>query len=268
MPLTECPTRVLCALGLTPLLAERLLALTYQAERSHFWFRGFRQYMKPVIARALDGVRDARILDCGCGTGSNLEMLRAYGRACGFDLTRVGARFARQHGHHVAQASIDAIPFRNGAFDLVTSFDVFQTLPDRIERLAIVEMARVLKPGGWLLLHVAALEILHGKHSVLSEEVRRYTPARLRSIVEQGGLHVDRLTFDHMSLLPLMLPVRMWHRVTAPGGKVEAGEGEITVPIAPVNAALTALVSLEAIALRAVNMPIGSSLMCLARKPT
>ena len=249
-----------------PLLAERLLALTYQAERSHFWFRGFRQYMKPAIARALDGVSDARILDCGCGTGSNLEMLRPYGRACGFDLTAVGVRFARAHGHRVAQASIEAIPFRSGTFDLVTSFDVFQCLPDPVERSAIAEMARVLKPGGWLLLHVAALEILHGKHSVLSEEVRRYTPARLRSIVEPAGFRLERLTFDHMSLLPLMLPVRAWHRLTAAGGQVAAGEEEITVPIPPVNAALTALVSLEALALRAVNMPIGSSLQVLARK--
>jgi SAM-dependent methyltransferase len=223
--------------------------------------------MTPQMARAIGGVRGARILDCGCGTGSNLEMLRPFGRAVGFDLTAVGVRFARSHGHTVAQASIDAIPFRSGSFDLVTSFDVFQCLPDPVEQSAIGEMARVLKPGGWLLLHVAALEILHGRHSVLSEEVRRYTPARLRSIVEQGGFQVERLTFDHLSLLPMMLPVRMWHRLTAAGGRVEAGEGEITVPIAPVNAALTALVSLEAMALRAVNMPIGSSLMCLARKP-
>jgi SAM-dependent methyltransferase len=250
------------------LLAERLLALTYEAERSHFWFRGFRQYMKPAIARALDGVRDARILDCGCGTGSNLEMLRPHGRAVGFDLTAIGVRFARRHGHRVAQASIEAIPFQSAAFDLVTSFDVFQCLPEPVEHSAISEMARVLRPGGWLLLHVAALEILHGKHSVLSEEVRRYTPARLRSIVEHGGFRIERLTFDHMSLLPMMLPVRAWHRLAAAGGKVEAGEGEITVPIAPVNAALTALVSLEAMALRAVNMPVGSSLMCLARKPS
>ncbi len=248
------------------LLAERLLALTYEAERSHFWFRGFRQYMQPAIARALDGVTDPRILDCGCGTGSNLEMLRPYGRAVGFDLTAIGVRFARSHGHDVAQASIESIPFRSGTFDLVTSFDVFQCLPDAVERSAIAEMARVLKPGGWLLLHVAALEILYGKHSALSEEVRRYTPSRLRAIVEQGGFQIERLTFDHMSLLPMMLPVRLWHRLTAAGGKVEPGEGEITVPMAPVNAALTALVSLEAIALRAVNMPIGSSLMCLARK--
>jgi len=245
---------------------DRLLELTYRAEQSHFWFRGFRQYMRPSLARATAGVSSPRILDCGCGTGSNLDMLRPFGHAVGFDLTRIGTEFARGHGHRVAQASINAIPFRSGTFDLVTAFDVFQTLPDQVERAAIGEMHRVLKPGGWALLHVAALKILHGKHSVLSEEVRRYTPASLRAVVESGGFRIERLTFDHFSLLPMMLPVRVWHRLTAPEGIVAAGEGEITVPIAPVNAALTALVSLEAIALRAVNMPVGSSLMCLARR--
>ena len=246
---------------------DRLLELTYRAEQSHFWFRGFRQYMKPALARATAGTPAARILDCGCGTGSNLEMLRPYGRAVGFDLTRIGVAFAREHGHRVAQASIAQIPFASASFDLVTSFDVFQCLPDPVERDAIAEMSRVLRPGGWLLLHVAALEILHGRHSVLSEEVRRYTPSRLRLIVERGGFRIDRLTFDHASLLPFMLPVRIWHRLSADEGIVLAGEAEITVPAAPINAALTALVSLEALALRAVNMPIGSSLMCLAQKP-
>ncbi|MDP2318036.1 MAG: class I SAM-dependent methyltransferase [Acidobacteriota bacterium] len=246
---------------------DRLLELTYRAEQSHFWFRGFRQYMQPALVRATAGVPAPRILDCGCGTGSNLAMLRPYGRAVGFDLTGIGPAFARQHGHRVAQASIAQIPFATGAFDLVTAFDVFQCLPDPVERDAIAEMSRVLRPGGWLLLHVAALDILHGRHSVLSEEVRRYTPSRLRMVVERGGFRIDRLTFDHASLLPIMLPVRMWHRLTAAGGAVAAGEGEITVPPAPINAALTALVSLEALALRAINLPIGSSLMCLAQKP-
>ena len=246
---------------------DRLLELTYRAEQSHFWFRGFRQYMQPALARATAGLTAPRILDCGCGTGSNLEMLRSYGNAIGFDLTRIGPEFAKAHGHRVAQASISDIPFRTSTFDLVTSFDVFQTLPDAVEQSAIVEIARVLKPGGWMLLHVAALEILHGKHSVLSEETRRYTKSSLRALVEGAGLTIDRLTFDHFSLLPIMLPVRMWHRLTAKDGVVAAGEAEITVPMAPVNAALTALVSLEALALRAVDMPVGSSLMCLARKP-
>ena len=245
---------------------DRLLELTYQAEQSHFWFRGFRQYMRPAIARATAGVASPRILDCGCGTGTNLEMLRPYGNAVGFDLTRIGTEFAKAHGHRVAQASISHIPFRSGAFDLVTSFDVFQVLPEAVEQAAILEMWRVLKPGGWMLLHVAALEILHGKHSVLSEETHRHTAGSLRALVEGAQFRIARLTYDQFSLLPMMLPVRIWHRLTAKDGVVAAGEGEITVPIAPLNALLTALVSLEAIALRAVDMPIGGSLMCLARK--
>jgi SAM-dependent methyltransferase len=246
---------------------DRLLELTYRAEQHHFWFRGFRQYLRPALATATAGVRDARILDCGCGTGSNLEMLRPFGDAFGFDLTRTGTGFARSHGHRVAQASIGHIPFRDGVFDLATSFDVFQVLPEAVEQAAVAEMARVLKPGGRLLVHVAALDLLHGRHSVLSEEHRRYTPRSLRALVEGAGFRIDRLTFDHFTLLPIMLPVRLWHRVTARNGQVRPGEGEISVPPAPINAALTALVSMEAFALRAVNMPVGCSLMCLARKP-
>jgi SAM-dependent methyltransferase len=248
-------------------LVDRLLELTYRAEQSHFWFRGFRQYVKPLLARATAGIASPRILDCGCGTGSNLEMLRPFGTAAGFDLTSSGVAFAHRHGHRVARASIGEIPFASGRFDLATSFDVFQCLPDDVERSAIREMSRVLKPGGWMLLHVAALQMLHGRHSVLSQEVRRYTPSRLRSIVEEGGFRVERLTFDHASLLPILLPVRAWHRLSAGAGEIPAGEDEIRVPPPPVNAALSAIVSLEALALRVIDMPIGSSLMCLAQKP-
>src|SRR6187402_3756873 len=125
------PRKRMCDGRIAPyLFVDRLLELTYRAEQSHFWFRGFRQYMKPALARATAGVPAPRILDCGCGTGSNLEMLRPYGRAVGFDLTGIGPAFAREHGHHVAQASIAQIPFTSGTFDLVTLFDVFQCLPD------------------------------------------------------------------------------------------------------------------------------------------
>jgi len=100
---------------------DRLLELTALAERSHFWFRGFRWFLRPVLARAVAGQARARILDCGCGTGSNLAMLDPFGETYGFDLTWRGLLFAHQHGRRrIAQGSIDAIPFETGSFDLVT----------------------------------------------------------------------------------------------------------------------------------------------------
>lgn len=244
---------------------DRLLELTHSAEQYHFWFRGFRSYVRPEIARAVDGVAHPRLLDCGCGTGSNLAMLGEFGEAYGFDLTLNGVSFARARGHTVARASIDAIPFPTGYFDVATSFDVFQCLPGDVERCAAREMWRVLKPGGHAILHVAALDVLSGAHAVLSQEVRRYTPSRLRSVFAEAGFSVERLTFDHLSLLPIMLPLRAWQRWRS-GGNPGPEEFEIKVPVAPVNLLLTGLVRLEAAALRAVDMPIGSSLLLHARK--
>ncbi|MDH4067078.1 MAG: class I SAM-dependent methyltransferase [Acidobacteriota bacterium] len=246
---------------------DRLLELTAIAERSHFWFRGFRWFLNPLLARAVAGRPRGRVLDCGCGTGSNLAMLEPFGEVYGFDLTWRGLSFAHEHGRRrLAQASIGAIPFQTASFDLVTSFDVFQCLPAEVEQAAARDMARVLKPGGAAVFNFAALEMLRGSHSVLSEEVRRYSPARVRWLLEGAGLRVERLTFLFASLFPLMLVARVGHRWTRQG-EAESGEWEITVPPAPINGLLSAAVAAEALAVRAVNMPFGSSLMCLARKP-
>ena len=247
---------------------DRLLELTSLAEQSHFWFRGFRWFVQPEVARAIRGRSSPTLLDCGCGTGANLTWLRQFGDAYGFDLTWNGLSLGQRLGRgRMARASIGAIPFPSAAMDVVTSFDVFQCLPDPVEREALAEMHRVLKPGGHLILNVAALDVLRGGHSVLSEEVRRYTPDRLRGVVEDQGFIIDRLTFVHASLFPLLLPVRVLQRWRSGGADhVPAGEFDIKVPPAPVNGLLSGVLRAEAAALRFVDMPIGSSLLCHARK--
>ncbi len=246
---------------------EHLLEKTFQAERDHFWFKGFRQFIAPLIEQAVAGVAAPRVLDCGCGTGTNLATLGLKANAFGFDLTMRGLRYARQNGkHHVAHASITHIPFAPDAFDLVTSFDVLQCLDEAQEAMAIGGMARVMKPGGRLILNVSALELLRGSHSVLAEEVRRYTRPMLRRPLERAGLVVERMTYTNFSLFPLMLLIRTWQRLKGESSQT-AIESDITIPSAPTNAVLTAALSTEARALRLTDMPIGSSILCMARKP-
>jgi SAM-dependent methyltransferase len=243
---------------------DRLLEATARAERDHFWFRGFRRFVEPLIATAA-GDRRPAILDCGCGTGHNLTLLRRYGRAYGIDLTWAGLQYAAGRGERrVARATAARLPFGDGRFGLVTSFDVLYSLPDEVERDAIAEMFRVLAPGGTLIVNVAAIDALRGNHSVLSGEVRRYSRTDLSRRLEAAGFRVTRATYTNFSILPMVAAVRLKQRFS--GAHVES-QDEITVPPAPVNALLSGLLAVEAAALRVVNMPLGSSLIAVARRP-
>lgn len=243
---------------------DRLLESTYRAEEQHFWFRGFRRFVLPLVAEAVAAVPWPRILDAGCGTGRNLLMLDAHGKAYGVDLNALGLSFAAQKGRRaIARATVTRLPFADAAFDLVTSFDVLYAFDDEMERDALNEMYRVLRPGGQILINVAALKFLTGNHSVLGGEVRRYSRPELRDHLVRTGFEVERITYTNFTLFPIVAGVRMAQRVV---GHQES-DREIQVPAAPVNLVLSGVLAVEAAALRVMDMPIGSSLLAVARKP-
>jgi SAM-dependent methyltransferase len=249
---------------------EYLLRATADAEARHFWFRGFRAFVTPLLRHAAahqpSGV-SARWLDCGCGTGANLAMLDRFARSYGFDLTDEGLRIGRAAGRtRLARASVTAAPFPDGVFDVVTCFDVIYSLEDRDERAALGEMHRLLKPGGFAVINVAAMEALRGDHSVLSHEVRRYSRRDLRIRLTNAGFTIVRLTYTNVTLFVPMLVARTLQRWRGLRAEADARQ-DISVPPAPINALLTAVLLLESAWLQWFDAAAGSSLLCLARKP-
>jgi SAM-dependent methyltransferase len=246
---------------------EHLLHATSLAEDHHFWFRGFRFFVTPLLQQATKGVANPQLLDCGCGTGANVDLLSRYGRAFGFDLSAAGLGIGRRLGRsRLARATVAAVPFPSEAFDVVTSFDVLYSLDDPVERAAVYEMYRLVRPGGYILINVAAMEVLRGDHSVLSREVRRYSRTTLTRLVVGAGFTVVRMTYTNASLFLPMLAIRMAQRARGLSPE-EHAQQEITVPARPVNAVLTAALRVESWWVRALDNPFGSSLLCLARKP-
>ena len=192
---------------------DRLLELTYRAERTHFWFRGFRRFVTPWLARAAGGRSDLRLLDCGCGTGANLALLARHGRAFGFDLTARGLDFAKSNGiERIARASIGAIPFPDASFDVVTSFDVLYGLPDEVEQAAAREMARVLRPAVRCWSPRRPSTACAAATGTFSNEVRRYTTPEPVGAAGGAGLEVERVSYTHATLFPLLAVVRGWQR--------------------------------------------------------
>jgi SAM-dependent methyltransferase len=246
---------------------DTLLQRTFEAEQRHFWFRGFKRFVAPLLEQATAGIVRPRLLDAGCGTGANLVFLGKYGTPFGLELFWRGLQFGHQRGlQRLTQGSVTALPFATSSVDVVVSFDVLYCLHPSDEQSAMAEMYRVLRPGGALILNVAAMEMLKGDHSVLGGEVHRYSRRELREKLELAGFRVSRITYTNASIFPITASVRAMQRLRG----LKSGDdnrGDFYVPPAPINAFLSGALAVESMLVNAgVNMPVGSSLLCLAKK--
>jgi SAM-dependent methyltransferase len=83
-------------------------------------------------------------------------------------------------------------------------FDVLEHIPDDARVMA--EVARVLRPGGRVMVSVPAYQFLFANNDRIAQHQRRYTRSRLRDTFDQAGLAVERNTHANVFLFPLILP--------------------------------------------------------------
>jgi ubiquinone/menaquinone biosynthesis C-methylase UbiE len=235
-----------------------------RAERDFWWYRGMRE----VLFRLLDPVviRGAGALEAGCGTGYLSRSLgERYGwRMTPLDLGREGLEYAHGYGlSNLVQGDVTALPFTDEAFDALVSMEVIVHLPRGEESRALSEFARVLKPGGLLVLRVAALDALRSRHSEFVQERQRFTRARLRRAVKLAGFEVQRETYLNALLLPVALfKFRVWEPLT----RAPAASGVAAMP-GWLDRLLYLPLRAEAAWIgRGGGFPVGQSLLVLARK--
>jgi SAM-dependent methyltransferase len=238
----------------------------FESEERQWWYVGMRALGLALLEAPLRQLRAERaalrLLDAGCGTGGNLRRLGGFGHAFGIDLSSTALRFARERGVPAARASLLSLPFPDRTFDCVTSFDVIYHawVPD--DRAALREMARVLRPGGLLLLRVPALKLLWGGHDVEVQSRHRYTRGEVLSLVRDTGLEVRRATYCNTFLFPLILLRRGLDRLTGRTGS------DVAFLPAPLEWSFRRLLLLEAgLVRRGFSFPLGTSVLALARKP-
>src|SRR5687767_12507607 len=238
----------------------------FEAEDKHWWYQGLRRMMFTMLRLHQADRKSTRILDAGCGTGGNLASLRKAEFQCdGFDFSPVAVQFCHERGlDNVVRGSITEIPYADRTFDIVISCDVLNDAGTDDEARALSEILRVLKPGGRVFLNLPAFSFLRGEHDRATDVARRYTRKEISTRLVAAGFKPVRLTYWNLFLFPLVLVVRRVRH-----GNVQTGpaRSDITTPPLPINRLLGRLLMLEGLLVKVSNLPLGSSLAVVARRP-
>ncbi len=230
-------------------------------DQNHWWFTARRRILSSVIRRIVRPPADARILELGCGTGHNLDMLGAFGRVEASELDDHARELAAERlGRSVEQAALpDLGMFPAASYDLIALLDVLEHVVD--DKSALAAIFTRLKPGGALLVTVPANPWMWSAHDVAHHHHRRYRKSEIAALATEAGYDIELLSPFNTMLFPLIAAVRLINKVRGQDSADDA------LPARPINAALDRLFGAEAALIGRLPFPFGVSLVAALRRP-
>jgi SAM-dependent methyltransferase len=236
----------------------------YEIERTHWWYVARRKIIFDWVFQILADYPAPRVLDIGCGTGFNIEHLRAGGcfHVVGLDFSSKALTFCQSRNlDNLICGNGMRSPLRDESFDLVLALDLIEHLEDDVQ--ALDEFARLLRPDGSLLIFAPAFRFLWGLQDKVSHHYRRYTARELKRKLEAVGFSIRKITYANMFLLPLVWAGRLFLRLS--GYQIQ-GTSENDLHPGWSNGLLQTIFAAERPLLHHMNFPVGVSLFCIARK--
>ena len=232
-----------------------------ELDATHWWYVARRRILANLIEREVHLPAHATILEIGCGTGHNLQMLARYGALEAVELDDAARALASKRlGQPVRAGKLpDLANEMDKTFDLVTLLDVLEHIPD--DREALAAIVRLITPGGKLLLTVPANPWMWSAHDTVHHHFRRYRKREIAALSREVGLEIELLS--HFNSL-LYVPIAAVRLIGQLRGK---GVSDDRMPPSAVNRLLTAVFGFESWAVGRIPFPVGVSLVAVLRRP-
>jgi SAM-dependent methyltransferase len=227
-------------------------------DQRHWWYRARRDVLADLIRRDIRPPAGARVLEIGCGTGHNLEMLGEFGKVDAIELDEEARTIAeRRLGRAVMNAPLPELAgVRARQYDLIAALDVIEHIDD--DRAALAAIATKLRKGGKFLMTVPAHQWMWSAHDSINHHKRRYSKAMLKALIEASPLKLERIGYFNSLLFPLAVAERL-------GSKLRGrDDADVKLPPAPINSALEAVFRAERHFVGRLPLPPGLSLFAVA----
>ena len=238
---------------------DQVIAETYYCEEKHWWFIDLRSLLLYYISRISDN-RNFKILDAGCGTGKNMEVIKFLGyEIYGIDRSHEAIKFCKLRGiSNVKIGDVINIPFEDDYFDILFSFDVLICLEKDELKKAINEFIRVTKKGGFILLNLAAFPFLWSQHDDAWGTKKRFVKRDIYELFKDHNMKYIKISYRIFVLfLPIVL-VKFFKKIK---GKLKKDiTSDLYMPPKFLNYIFTKIQLFENKLIKRISFPFGTSL--------
>lgn len=232
----------------------------YREEEDYWWSKARRRLVSRFLWKYHIPL-NPRIIDVGCGGGGLLGSLKGHGNIFGLEHSAFGAAFAAgKNGGRIVRGDAENLPLKDGCFDVLTSLDVIEHLDDVN---ALRDFYRVLSSGGIIILTVPALNSLWSPRDLLLGHKRRYTVKKMRQLLEKTGFKVMKCSYTNSFYFPGLLIYGLLKRLFKQKAPPRTA---ITSLPSCISILFDWILKVEENILMYTNLPIGTSIICIARK--
>ena len=243
-----------------------------KVELYHWWYKHLHSIIIDTLSREAKRLNISfSILDAGCGTGgliSKLQNKPYIEKILGSDPHPLSFKYSKDKGILIKNYSIEKIYKIKEKFDVVLCIDVLYHKNVNPKK-GINNLFKLLKPGGILILNVAAMPSLRRKHSEENMEGRRFTYNQLRSLIESEGFKINEIFYWNSLLTPFLWILIKWQRFFAKDKLLNWRKSkghELKIASPTINNLLTRLLLFERRIQKLISFPFGSSLYVVAYK--
>ncbi len=179
----------------------------YELERTHWWFQVRSNILRDVILKLK--LKNPEILNVGAATYRTSEMLSTTGQTTSLEYDEDCCKFVREVlKKEITQGLTTELPYFDNVYDLTCAFDVIEHIKD--DTLAIREMTRVTRSGGFVFITVPAYMFLWSDHDEINHHERRYTYRRLKEKIDTcENMEIVSWTYFNTLLFPLIAIFRL-----------------------------------------------------------
>ena len=240
----------------------------FTLERNHWWFKARLNILRSQVS-TFSLSPDAKILNIGIATGATSEMLEAFGKVKSSEYDKACFDFVKEKLPQldIDNGSILELPYADNSYDLVCAFDVIEHVEN--DALAVSEMLRVCKPGGFVFVTVPAFEFLWSEHDEVNHHFRRYTKRQLKKLFKEKSeikfsSYFNFLLFSPIAgfrILSRLLPKKFFRKKNEAGSDFSVYQPGFTQSLF-----YRIMLSENSLLKRKIGLPFGVSIMIAVKK--